>query len=231
MTTPYTKSVGSLAAVTLVAALATGCGGATRAPAPERAPSAAEAHHPPTPAGDSARRGYTAADVRFMHHMMHHHTQALAMTALVPARTGRADLRLLAERIEVSQQDEIALMAQWLRSRGEEVPDVDGRHAGQGHHGSSGSPAMPPMPGMLGAEELARLTRATGPEFDRLFLQLMIRHHEGALVMLQELFSAPGAAQDPQVYSLATDVDADQRAEIRRMRALLGTLTGAPPSR
>ena len=77
------------------------------------------------------------------------------------------------------------------------------------------------MPGMLTAEELARLEQARGEEFDRLFLELMIRHHEGALVMVGELFAAPGAGQDPEVFRLAMDVDADQRAEIRRMQAML----------
>jgi uncharacterized protein (DUF305 family) len=74
---------------------------------------------------------------------------------------------------------------------------------------------------MLTAQELARLAEATGTEFDRLFLQFMIRHHEGALTMVAELFATNGAAQEPETFRFASDVGADQRAEISRMRALL----------
>ena len=166
---------------------------------------------------DAKRRPYAAEDVRFMQHMIAHHAQALVMAALVPERTRSEAMRLLAERIEVSQRDEIALMQQWLRDRGEHVPEVGAAGA---VHGAAHGEAM--MPGMLTAEELARLEQARGEEFDRLFLELMIRHHEGALVMVSELFAAPGAGQDPEVFRLAMDVDADQRAEIRRMQAMLG---------
>ena len=173
---------------------------------------------------DTVRRvGYTAADVRFMRDMIAHHQQALEMTALLPARTGRPDLRLLAERIDVSQQDEMALMRRWLQARGEEA-QAAGAHAG---HGAGGGHAR--MPGMATPEELARLAAARGAEFDRLFLELMIRHHEGALEMVAQLFSAPGAGQEPEIFRFATDVDADQRGEIERMRRLLdGAPTGAP---
>ena len=193
----------------VLATVAAGCRPATPAPAPAPAP----AHHGAM-AADSARRGYTAADVRFMHHMMMHHEQALAMTALVPARSNRPEVRLLSERIAVSQRDEIALIQQWLRQRGERVPDAGG-------HGMT-------MPGMLTADEMAQLTATTSPAFDRLFLHYMIRHHEGALTMLEELFASPGAGQEPEIYRFATDIDADQRAEIARMQALLTTLGGAP---
>jgi uncharacterized protein (DUF305 family) len=147
-----------------------------------------------------------------MQGMSAHHAQALAMTDLVPARTSREDLRLLAERIAVTQRAEIAAMQRWLRARGETVPD-----AAHAHHGPHAA-----MPGMLTAEELARLGAATGTGFERLFLQLMIRHHEGALAMVRALFGSPGAGQESELFRLASDVEADQRAEIARMRALLG---------
>ena len=174
---------------------------------------------------DRVRPRYTAADVRFMQGMIAHHAQALAMTNLVPTRTSRDDMRLLAERIDVSQRDEIALVRQWLESRHEEVPNLEARH---GHHDAAGHQAL--MPGMLTKEELAQLAKATGTEFDRLFLQFMIRHHEGALTMVAELFGTNGAGQEPEIFRFASDVDADQRAEIARMRAILETLsTRAPP--
>ena len=77
------------------------------------------------------------------------------------------------------------------------------------------------MPGMLTADEMARLAAAKGDEFDRLFLELMIKHHEGALVMVKELFASPGAGQESEIFAFASDVDSDQRMEIDRMSAML----------
>jgi uncharacterized protein (DUF305 family) len=162
-------------------------------------------------ATDLSRVRFTAADVRFMQGMIGHHAQALEMAALLPDRTRRDDMRLLAKRIEVSQADEIAMMQRWLEVRGQEVP---GPHA---HH----APGAPLMPGMLTAEEMSRLAAATGDAFDRLFLGLMVKHHEGALTMVQCLFGTAGAGQESEIYAFASDVDADQRMEIDRMRGML----------
>jgi uncharacterized protein (DUF305 family) len=145
------------------------------------------------------------------------------MAVLVPDRATRADVRLMAERIQVSQRDEIALMERWLQARGEPVPGGDSAHA---HHGG----AHGPMPGMLTPEEMQSLAAASGAEFDRRFLELMIRHHEGALMMVAELFGTPGGGQQSSVFHIANEVDADQRMEIDRMRAMLaGAPGGAPP--
>jgi uncharacterized protein (DUF305 family) len=160
--------------------------------------------------------------------MLAHHAQALVMTGLVPERTRREDLRLLAERIAVSQRDEIALMQRLLRQRGAEAPSVDPAHA---HHGGGGMAAHANMPGMLSAQELERLRGATGAGFERLFLEYMIRHHEGALTMVAEYFATPGAARDAEVFSFASDIDADQRAEIRRMRTLQPAPAAGTPRR
>jgi uncharacterized protein (DUF305 family) len=146
-----------------------------------------------------------------MQGMIGHHAQALEMTALVPARTAREEMRLLAARIEVSQKDEITLMQEWLKERGESVPDLHAHHA-------AGATLMP---GMLTAQEMARLADATGAGFDRLFLELMIRHHEGALVMVKELFASPGGGQESAAFAFASDVYADQQIEINRMRGML----------
>jgi uncharacterized protein (DUF305 family) len=142
-----------------------------------------------------------------MQDMIHHHEQALVMTDMVPERTENQDIRRAARRIEVSQKDEIARMKRWLEARREAVPE---EHA----HGLL-------MPGMLTAEELDRLAEVRRTEFDRLFLESMIRHHEGALVMVADLFSTEGAGQEAELFLFATHVDADQRAEIARMRAML----------
>jgi uncharacterized protein (DUF305 family) len=146
--------------------------------------------------------------------MIGHHAQAIEMTGLLETRTASNDMKKLAQRIEVSQADEIRMMREWLERRGAGVP---AEHA---HH-ETGAPLMP---GMLTPEEMRRLAAATGPAFDKLFLEYMIRHHEGALVMVTKLFSTPGAAQDPDIYAFASDVDADQRMEISRMAAMLKEL-------
>ncbi|MEO8449787.1 MAG: DUF305 domain-containing protein [Gemmatimonadota bacterium] len=174
--------------------------------------------HPSVAAAADTGPRYTKADVEFMQGMIGHHAQALVMAALVPARSKLPALALLAERITVSQRDEIKLMQRWLKDRGEMVPDP-----GSGHdHHDMGSHDL--MPGMASPAELAQLAAAKGTEFDRLFLTLMIRHHEGALVMVARLFGTPGAGQEAEAFRFASDVDPDQRAEIRRMRLLLDAL-------
>ena len=162
-------------------------------------------------AADVSKVPFTPADVRFMQGMIGHHAQALDMTALVATRSSSDAIRKLAQRIELSQADEITMMQEWLTGRGQKVPDQHAHHA----------PGATLMPGMLTAEEMARLAQATGPEFDRLFLEFMIKHHEGALTMVQDLFAQPGAGQESDVFAFASDVDADQRMEIDRMRAAL----------
>lgn len=199
---------------------------ATSAPAPTPAPTPAPAAEPMTelvvePVGasrsDSLLKRGPVADAHFMRQMMAHHAQALTMSALVPARTSRDDLRLLAQRIDVSQRDEIAWIQRWLRDHGHPVSDGGSTHDIHTAHGAM------QMPGMLSTAELERLAGSTAGEFDRLFIEYMIRHHEGALVMVAELLGSPGAGQEPALFRFASDVDADQRAEIARMRALLRT--------
>jgi uncharacterized protein (DUF305 family) len=168
----------------------------------------------PREAVDLSQVGYTEADVEFMQGMIAHHAQALDMTALLHPRSSRADMQKLALRIEVSQADEIGMMQEWLRSRGQEVPDPSAHQA----HGAR------LMPGMLTAEEMDRLAAAQGAAFDRLFLEFMIGHHEGALVMVKDLLSVPGAGQESEIFAFASDVNADQRMEIDRMRNMLEEL-------
>lgn len=163
---------------------------------------------------------HTAADVEFMQAMILHHAQALEMAELVPDRTERADLRLLARRIELAQEDEIAMMQRWLEQRGEEVPEVEATHGGHHHH-EHHAHDHGEMAGMLTPEQMARLADASGEEFERLFLEAMIFHHQGAIAMVAELFASPGAAQEAEIYEFASHVDSDQRVEIDRMRALL----------
>jgi len=163
-------------------------------------------------AADLSKVGYTPADVRFMQGMVGHHAQALEMTGIVRTHSESDAIRTLALRIELSQADEIKMMQDWLTARGQPLPDP---HA---HHGAGASGLMP---GMLTPAEMSRLAEARGPALDRLFLQFMIKHHEGALVMVKDLLATPGAGQEADVFAFASDVEADQRMEIDRMRAAL----------
>jgi len=153
---------------------------------------------------------HVKADVEFMQGMIGHHAQALEMVELLQTRTENADMKLLALRIKVSQQDEIKFMQDWLRERGEAVPDEHAHHARD----------FTPMPGMLTAGEMATLRAAKGREFDRLFLEYMIKHHEGALVMVDSLFKTDRAGQEARINAFASDVLADQQMEIDRMVAM-----------
>lgn len=175
---------------------------------------------------DSSRTRYTDADVAFMNGMIHHHAQAIEMSQLAPTHAASESIRTLAARIINAQQDEIATMQRWLRDRGQPVPEVhrmdDGRvmvHAPGMQHGGGHDHTM--MPGMLTEAELASLRAAHGVAFDRLFLQLMIRHHQGAVTMVQDLFATDGAGQDEDVFRFATDVHVDQRTEVARMERML----------
>jgi len=163
---------------------------------------------------DLSRVQFTATDVRFMQGMIGHHAQALEMTELLVTRTGSEDMRKLALRIELSQADEIKMMQRWLQVRGQEVP---AEHA---HH----MPGATLMPGMLTPDEMEHLAEAKSEAFDKLFLESMIKHHAGALIMVDELFSSAGAGQESEIFAFASDVEADQRAEIDRMGSMLKEL-------
>ena len=167
---------------------------------------------------DLVRQPYGAADVEFMSGMIPHHAQAVVMAGWAPSHGARPDVRILCERILVGQRDEIAFMRTWLRDRGETVPAADATHHRMKMNGVEHDMLMP---GMLSAEEMAQLDKARGAEWDRLFLTGMIRHHEGAIKMVDDLFESFGALQDDDLYKFASDVYADQTTEIERMRKML----------
>jgi uncharacterized protein (DUF305 family) len=156
----------------------------------------------------------TPADVEFMQGMIGHHQQAIDMAELLPTRTNDEAMRKLGQRIEISQVDEIHMMQRWLTARRQSLPDEHAMHM----HGAT------LMPGMLTPAEMEQLAAANGRAFDRLFLEGMIKHHGGALTMVTELFSHAGAGQEPEIFTFVSDVDADQRAEIARMSAMLEEL-------
>ena len=170
------------------------------------------------PIPDSHYR-FTDADVDFMSGMIPHHAQAIVMGGWCASHGARKDLTILCERMVVGQRDEIALMQQWLRDRGLPVPDATStRHR---HKMPNGVEHDMLMPGMLTDEEMAALDRARGTEFDRLFLLGMIKHHQGAIDMVDVLAKSPGAMQDDTIFKFANDVQVDQEIEINVMKEML----------
>ena len=168
-----------------------------------------------------ARYPFTAADVHFMSGMIPHHAQAVLIAGWAPTHGASTPVRLLCERIVVGQRDEIALMRTWLRDRNQQVPDSNATRMTMTMNGMRHDMLMP---GMLTDDELAQLDKARGVEFDRLFLGDMIRHHEGAITMVNDLFASNGAGQDDVVFRFASDVYADQSTEVERMNKMLAAL-------
>ena len=210
--------VNSALAAALVALACAGCGGDDEPSAGETTPNIVQPGAPGQPSRtltpeeleDIPETKYTAADVAFMQGMIHHHAQAIRMTNLVPARSRRQGVELLARRMDISQTDEITQIRRWLRARGEKA---------QPPHGAGGMR----LPGMLSEPELKRLAAARGAAFDRLFLTSMIRHHQGALKMVADLYASGGGAE-PELGVVVRHVDSDQQVEISRMQTELAQL-------
>jgi len=186
---------------------------------------------------ERSRMNFTQADVDFMTDMIAHHAQALIMSRLAPENDASRPVQILASRIINAQGDEINLMQNWLRDRNQPVPEVhidginlmihmegESEHDGHAHHDQNEHNMMHDhhdMPGMLTQEQLEELAAANGTEFDRKFLRFMIEHHEGAVIMVQELFGTDGAALDTEIFDLASGINAEQITEIERMKLML----------
>ena len=160
--------------------------------------------------------GHTEADVTFARGMMEHHAQALVMTAYVPDRTDNESLQLMAERMNVGQEQEIELLETWLTDMGESPRDLNSSGHGHGADGEA-------MYGMLTDAELAQLEAAEGEEFERLFLTLMIRHHEGAIDMVMKMID-DGGSLESRIDQFGREVISDQSIEIDRMQQMLAEL-------
>ncbi len=169
-----------------------------------------------------AETRFSPDDVRFMQAMIHHHHQAVQMAALVKERTTRQELLDMAGRITASQADEIKFMQTWLRERGQDAPDPGAAHGAHGHG------AMAGMEGMATPEQMAALAAAKGPKFERLFLERMVAHHEGAITMTKKLLEQPGSAYDPVLEHFTSEVTTEQQAEINKMSAVLAQLSQDP---
>ena len=167
---------------------------------------------------DLVRGPYSQADIDFMSGMIPHHAQAVLIAGWAASHGARPDVRTLCERMVVGQRDEIAYMRNWLRDRSQPVPAADATHHRMKMNGMEHDMLMP---GMLSPAELAQLDKARNAEWDRLFITFMIRHHEGALEMVDDLFESYGALQDDDMYKFASDLYADQTIEIERMHKML----------
>jgi uncharacterized protein (DUF305 family) len=176
----------------------------------------------PKPRPDLVRAPYSQADIDFMTGMVPHHAQAVLIAGWAASHGARPEVRTLCERMVVAQRDEIELMRNWLRDRGQPVPPANATHHRMKMNGVEHDMLMP---GMLSEAELKQLDKARGPEWDRLFLTFMIRHHEGALEMVDDLFESYGALQDDDMYKFASDMYADQLIEIERMEKMLADVS------
>ena len=154
---------------------------------------------------------YTVADVEFMQGMIAHHAQAIYMSRMAEKHGANPRVLKLATKIDQSQVAEIRIMQDWLRRNAQTAPDTS-------------SWRTMTMPGMLTKEQLETLDAASGAQFDRAFLNLMIQHHEGALQMVKDLFASAGAGQEVDVNVFANDVVTVQTAEIGAMRQMLSLL-------
>ena len=190
--------------------------------------SAASAQHP-TRSKDELKlmnapgidQPFNLAGIDFMQGMIPHHAQAVKMAKWAPTRGEHKGLRILCERIVVGQGDEIKLMQQWLSDRGQEVPAADAMR----HKMKMGDMVHEMlMPGMLTDEEMAALEKARGKEWDRLFLIGMIKHHQGAIDMVDVLGKSYGSMQGDDIYKFASDVYADQMTEIEVMKQMLAEI-------
>ena len=173
----------------------------------------------PKEASNIAGASYVQADVDFLKGMIIHHEQAILMSKLVKKRTNNKLIRDLAKRIDASQEDEIDFMESWLKSRKELMPSMSHKHN-----------MHMKMAGMATPKQLKDLENAKSTNFDRLFLQLMIAHHDGALDMVEELEKYPGSANDPLLNEFVSDLINDQSVEIERMNVIAVNLSDDPRS-
>ncbi len=165
-----------------------------------------------------AHQEYTRGDIQFLRGMISHHAQAKEMSELAEDRTNNEAVLALADRIFLSQDDEIQMMQGWLEERGLEAPAADAHH----------DMGFEMMPGMVSHEDMMAMEAASGPEFDRLYLEHMIEHHLGALEMVENLLDERGTAQDPVLYQFTSEVTSDQTSEIERMDLLLASFSPDP---
>ena len=178
-----------------------------------------------------ANTSYIDADVKFLQGMIVHHEQAILMSSMAGKRTNNKTIVNLANRIDASQEDEINFMESWLKDRDESVPEAESHHMikdnDKAHHNMH---MHLNMAGMASQEQLKKLGDSNSTDFDRLFLQLMIAHHDGALEMVKDLKKFSGAVYDPILNEFVSDLVNDQGVEIERMNTIAVGLSDDPRS-
>jgi uncharacterized protein (DUF305 family) len=163
---------------------------------------------------DDGADQFNDADVSFATDMIPHHQQAVQMAEMAADHAGSPEVKRLADDIAAAQGPEIDTMTGWLEAWGQDAPADSMDHGDMGHDSAGG------MPGMMDAETMNELAKATGDEFDQMFLTSMIDHHEGAIEMAR---TEQGDGENPNALALAQQVEKDQQAEIEKMQDMLGS--------
>jgi uncharacterized protein (DUF305 family) len=219
------RFVRTILSLAVIATVGLGACGATPEPAPSPAQAGAPAIVQPGAPGQASTvvssvptfrdNNFTDDDVKFMQGMIHHHSQAIQMVAMIATHTKTPELAAMGQKIQLSQSGEIEAMKEWLTARKQQPPMMmpDGTVMDHGD--------MAPMPGMLTPEQMKALDSARGARFDELFLTGMIQHHKGALNLVADLREA-GGGKELNIGDFLNEVDNDQRMEIVRMYGLLG---------
>lgn len=161
---------------------------------------------------------FNQADVDFATEMIQHHAQALSMVDLIDGKTVSAELTALAEQIRMAQGPEIETLVDWLQEWSQPVPETMRDHANA--HGDGSMEMDSDMPGMMSAEDMETLEAAQGAEFERMWLEMMIEHHEGAVEMAT---TEKGTGEYVDAIELADTIIAAQDAEIDEMKSMLGS--------
>ncbi|GAA3259628.1 DUF305 domain-containing protein [Dactylosporangium siamense] len=167
---------------------------------------------PTSAAAPKSGATFNGTDVQFATDMIPHHRQALDMAKAAQAKASTPEVKALAGKIAKAQEPEITTMSGWLTAWGEPVPSPGGMN-----HGDMGAE----MPGMMTDQEMQELSKATGTAFDKMFLRMMIKHHQGAVEMAK---TEQAQGQDPAAKKLAGDIATSQTAEIAEMQGLLAKL-------
>jgi uncharacterized protein (DUF305 family) len=206
MTTRKIMTLVAAAAVAVTVGAALGGCGTNATPPSSSSPSSSS----------TVAQTHNQADITFAQDMIPHHAQAIAISKMAAQQAGSLQVKDLAARIQAAQQPEIDQMSGWLQAWNAPVPSINSPMGGMGQmdHGAGNA-----MPGMMSGGEMQQLGQATGAAFDRMFLQMMISHHQGAVMMAKVELNG---GQNPDARQLAQRIIDAQQREITEMRTLLG---------
>ena len=170
----------------------------------------------PSVSAEASAGAHNAQDVSFAQGMIPHHQQAVEMAELADGRAASSQVKDLAARVEKAQGPEITTMTAWLKAWDEKVPES---MPGMDHSGMEGMEGMEGMAGMMDSADMGKLKKASGKDFDSMFLTMMVEHHEGAVEMAT---TEKAKGQYKAATAMAGDIVTAQNAEISEMKKLLG---------